>query len=441
MTNDLGQKIRAFIGDGSCLIVEPSASFSANLQTCLSDLGVPLSQISTARRFDEALRFIRDSKPKLLVTEYDVPPGSGLALVEAHEALFEEDGRISIVVTRNSSDSAVAQSAEGAVDAFILKPFSTDVFRTKINEVCERKLHPSPYESKLRDGRKLLLQKEIDPALALFLEAKTLETKPAMACYYAGSAFQARGESDEALKEYREGLAHHPLHYKCLIGEFEVLMERKDYAGAYVLIPQIRHNYPVTTQRLGQFLIAAVFTYHFDDLPDYYRLFVDSEARTPWLTELIGLALLTAGKYWLKRGDFSKALADVEMGITTQGKSLSYIAMATEEFLKFDALNEAEAVFAKILPADVGTPVHSQLKFKLDRKTLDAEALIERGRRMVAEGLATPDIFRILIELLAKAGKETLAESLISKAVESSPDLNLELYEILQKNLKSSTGA
>lgn len=441
MTNDLGQRIRAFIGDGSCLIVEPSASFSANLQTCLADLGVPLSQVSTARRFDEALRFIQSSKPKLLVTEYDIPSGSGLALVEAQEALYEEEGRISIIVTRNSSDSAVAQSAEGSVDAFILKPFSTDVFRAKMNEVFERKINPSPYESKLREGRKLLLQKEIDQALTLFQEAKLLDTKPSMACHYAGTVFQARGESDEALREYREGLAHHPLHYKCLIGEFEVLMDRKDYAAAYQLIPKIRHNYPVTTQRLGQFLIAAVFTYHFDDLPDYYQLFVDSETRTPWLTELIGLALLTAGKYWIKKGDLAKAQSHIEMGITTQGKSLSYIAMAVDEFLKADALNEADAVFAKVLPADVGLPLHAQLKFKLDRRTLDSEALIERGRKMAADGLATPDIFRILIELLAEKGKETLAESLIAKAVESFPDLNLELYEILQRNLKTSDGA
>ncbi|MBX3040693.1 MAG: response regulator, partial [Bdellovibrionaceae bacterium] len=294
-TNDLGQKIRAFIGDGSCVIIEPSASFSANLQTCLADMGVPLSQVSTFRRFDEALQFIRTAKPKLLVTEYDIPRGSGLALVEAQEALFEEEDRISIMVTRNSSDSAVAQSAEGAVDAFILKPFSTDVFRAKTNEVFERKLNPSPYELKLREARKLLVQKDFEAALLVAQDAKALEAKPSMACYYAGLALKEQGRQDEALNEFREGLLHHSLHYKCLIGELEVLMDRKDYATAYQSIPQIRHHYPVTTQRLGQFLIAAVFTYHFDDLPDYYQLFVDAEDRTPWLTELIGLALLTAG--------------------------------------------------------------------------------------------------------------------------------------------------
>ncbi|MBX3039404.1 MAG: hypothetical protein KF789_01695, partial [Bdellovibrionaceae bacterium] len=100
-----------------------------------------------------------------------------------------------------------------------------------------------------------------------------------------------------------------------------------------------------------------------------------------------------------------------------------------------------EATFAKALPTDIGTPLYEQLKFKLDRRTLSSEALIERGRRMVADGVATPDIFRILIELLAKTGKETLAESLIARAVESHPDLNLELYEILQTNLKPSDGA
>lgn len=426
-------RLREFLEGSVCLIVEPSSSFTMTLQACLSEFGIPLAQILTAKRIEEAKRIVNEMRPKLIITEYDVPPGMGLELIEMQEGQRSPNDRIAIVATRNSSDSAVAEAAEGAVDAFILKPFSVDTFRKKLLETFERKMSPTAYDLKIEDGRQHIVKKELDQALEKFYEAKPMDPRPTLACFMAGQTLQMQGRFEEALSEFREGRRFQPLHYKCLIGEFESLMEQKQYAEAYQLVGTIRSNYPLTSHRLGQIFIAAVFTYHFDELAEYYELYLQLETRTPWLTELTSLALFTAGKYWVQKNEIQKAVQYFDMGLTVRGRELSFLEMIEEELLRVGAVSEADALLTKALPSDIGSPVHSRLRFRIDGLMLPPSSVIERGRKLVNEGLATPEIYRLLVTLIVQEKKATLAETIITKAVQEHPDMRNELYGLLQQ--------
>lgn len=437
MSDELRRQTQEFLGDGPCLLVEPSAAFSANLQSCLGDLGVPLNQIVVIRKFEEAKLFITDKKPRLILSEYDITGGSGLALLELQESQYEERRKIAVVVTKNSSASAVAESAEGSVDAFILKPFSAEVFRKKMAEVLSRKLHPTRYTLKIQEGRGELAVKNFAEALQGFTEAKSLNEQPTLAHYYAGAVHQSQGDIDKALAEFRRGRQYQPIHYKCLMGEFEGLMAQQKYKDAYALVPLIKANYPITSHRLGQIFIAAVFTYHFDDLEDYYDLFLSMENRSAWLIELTSLALFTAGKYWAKK-DPPKALSYFDMGMTVRGREISFVESVVDELIRAGAYKEADAACAKILPTDIGSPKHSQLRFKLDYHTVPHDRLIDKGRKLVTDGHANPEIYRLLVTLMSTQGKTTLAESVIAQALREHPTLRKELYEILAAGAKGT---
>lgn len=429
---DFNTLLSEFMKDQSVLIVEPSPAFTSTIQSCLHGFGVKGNQIMACQKFEDAKRIVADRKPKVLITEYDLGENFGLALIEEQEQHHGEMARISIIVTKNSSDSAVSEAAEEQVDAYILKPFSVDTFNERLREAFSRKVQPSAYVQKIRDGKMELEEKQFNPALSEFDEAKPLNSKPSLAHYYSGHVLQLQGDLKRALREYSEGLRFNPLHYKCLIGQFEVLMEQKNYAEAYKLVGTIRDNYPLTSHRLGQIFIAAVYTQHFDDLPKYYELFLRLDQRTPWLVQLTTLALLTAAKFCVREKNMPKAMLFFDMATVTSARDVKVIEQIVDELFKYRASHEAQTIFTKVLPSDVGTPIHSQIGFKVDSLSMPRDQVIERGRKLVNAGHGNPDIYRTMIQLTMDAGKASLAESVIAKAIETHPSLRAELYKLFE---------
>jgi DNA-binding NarL/FixJ family response regulator len=427
--------IQDFTRDQVCLIIEPSQTFSASIQNCLNDMDLSLSQVITARKYEDAKRIIQERKPKIIISEYEVEAKFGLSLLEMQGEYFDELSRVSIIITRNTMDSAVAEAAEEDIDAYILKPFSQDSFRYRLLDVLEKKVSPSEYAKKIRLGKRLFESNLLDEALAELLAGKKLNKKPTLACYYIGRIYEAQGDSQKALKEYREGRDYQPLHYKCLTAEFDELMLKENYKEAYPLIPFIKENYPTTAHRLGQFFIAAVFTQNFDDVGSFFQLFLQTELRTPKLIQLTSLALFTAGRSFLAKAEIARACEYFEMGILSTSRDIGYLEKVIDELLMAKAFKEAEGFLGKVLPAEVGSPHQSRLSFKVDRYLLTQEQVIEKGRKLVAAGHGTPEVYEILVKVLAAAGKEPMAEFMISRALETFPQMRSPLYKILTENL------
>ena len=425
-------QLRKFIGEETCLIVEPSQAFASSLQGCLKDLGVPLQQMVVTRKFEEAKRLIAERKPKILITEYEIESYLGLALIELQEQHHGEMSRLAAIVTRNNSDSAVAEAAEEQVDIFILKPFSVDAFTQKLTAAIQRKMSPSPYIQKINEGKRSLEVKKYSIALEAFTQAKPIEQKPTLAHFYTGQTYQMQGDKELALAEFQAGRKYHPLHYKCLIGEFETLVEDKRYKEAYELVPLIRENYPITARRLAQILSAAVFTYSFEDLPLYYELFLRLEQRPPQLTKMLSMAFLAAGRFLIKEDNLRKAAEFFDLGVTVTGRSLAYIELIVSELLKIRAATEAQAFLGKALQSDVGTARFNQLSYLVDELTLPKDELVEKGRKLVMAGEGSPDVYTSVVRIMAEQGKTTLAETVISRATSSFPELREPLYKILE---------
>lgn len=424
--------IKAFLAEGTCLLVEPSASFSASLQSLLAEIGVPLSQVMVARKYEDALKIVEEKRPRLLVTEYDLPNGSGLSLVEHLEQMMEESKRIAIIVTKNASDSAVAEAAEGAVDAFILKPFSTDIFRQKLHDCLMRKTQPSVYQQELNSGRFLFNEHKYPESLKAFQKAKKLDPKPSLACFGEGQNFEKMDQLDKALEAYREGRKFTPLHYKCLVGEFDVLVKQKRFEEAYKGVPELRDNYPIPPTRLGDLFTAAVFTYHFDDLPRYHEIYLNFELRSPFLIKMMSVGFMTAGRFYLHRHEVASSMKFFELGMSVRGREITYLEGVFDELMRAGAVKEAETVLHRVLPADVGTKLYNQMRFRMEQKRLPLELWVERGRKLVQGGEANAEVYRLVVQGLARMGRATLAESVIAQAVKEEPELRSSLYAILE---------
>ncbi len=426
--------LQSFFENQVCLIVEPSKAFLASIQTCVKSLDLPIGEIILANKYEEAVAFIQQRKPRMLITEYDVLGHNGLSLVELQQQFQEDQNRISIVVSGNSSDSVIAESAEEQVDSFLLKPFSSDDLKKKLLAVIQAKVNPSPYSLKIKEGRTFQQENVLNEAVNSFIQAKQLHEKPSLACFYLGDVYKLLKENKKALTEFQEGRIYHPLHYKCLIGEFEILVEDKDYQRAYELIPILIKNFPLTPRRLTQVFIAAVFSMRFEFLPAYYEQYIKIDRRSPELIKIASLAFFTAGKWYLQNKDVKKAGNFFEKALFIVNRDIDFLVQIIEELIKSQAYEEALLFLTKASPSDVGSLVYNRLSFKIDQFTLRKDQLFERARKFALTGEASLENYKVIIKIFADEGNIPLAESIISKAIASQPELRAELYQILEQN-------
>ncbi len=430
--------LKDFMKDDLCLIVEPSPTFSSAVQMCLKEMGIQGSQIHISRKFKDAKQVLMQKKPKLVITEYEVDGFFGIELADMQEKMYEENSRITFITTRNSSASAIAEAAEGQVDGYLLKPFTIESFRQKLLDIVDRKLNPSLYIVKLASGRTNYASGKLDNALGDFLEAKRMAKVPTLACFYTGLTFQGKGEPIKALREFQEGRTYQPLHYKCLVGEFDTLVSQKHYTNAYKVMDLIFKNYPITSKRLGHMFVTAVFTKNFKDLPVLYNLFDQLDQKPAELIELASQALITAGKISMRQNDYDSATMYFGIGVSITRRSLKYLNQVITEFVRVRAADRAQHFLNQVSEEDYGKPAYERLSLMIDELTMTEEQIVERGRKLIFEGQGTPEIFIIVVEKSAALGQGTLAESVISKAVETHPELQQALYQIMSENLPGS---
>lgn len=433
------EALAAVFDNQICLIVEPSASFVSAIRACLKGMGLNNTRVVIATKFREAKPVIAELKPRILICEYDLDGENGIGLVEAQQAVVSDPLRIAIIVSKNPSDSAIAEAAEEQVDSFILKPFSSEDFKQRLTEVVIKKIHPSDYTLKLRRGNLLKAANNLVAANNFFQEAKPLNSKPSLACFYAADVAKLQNQMEQALKEVREGRKYQPLHYRCLVAEFEILMQKKQFNEAHELIAILLKNFPLSPTRLKEVFIASVFSYNFSFLPEYYERFLKLEQRPPELVKVVSLAFFTAGKWSLGKDERASSIDYFEKALATVGREFVMVEKVVMEYVKAKAVNEAQQFLKRVLPDDLHKAGYNRLSFYVDYLTLRPDQLIDRGRKLVQAGEATPEIFTILVTLAAEQGKVTLAETFIQNALLLQPDLRDPLYKILESNAKPAS--
>ena len=178
-----------------------------------------------------------------------------------------------VLVTGNTSQTAVARAAEEDVDAYIIKPFTAGVFRASLIRAAVLKTDPPEYLKIIERGKTQLQDGHLDDALKTFDHCKTLDSSPTLACFYAGQSHELKQAADTAKGNYLKGLEYNKIHYKCLVGLYENLMTRKLHVDAYSVIKKLSQYFPANPQRMTAVLRLAIVTSSYEDVERYYRIF------------------------------------------------------------------------------------------------------------------------------------------------------------------------
>jgi DNA-binding response OmpR family regulator len=117
------------------LVVEENGAARDRLRAALDD-GYSVRFVSNAR---EALTAVREDRPDLLVSEVDLPDGSGLRLCEQVRALPEAAELPILLLTDRASIQDKVSGFQAGADDYVVKPLDLRLFPARLRLLCRIK--------------------------------------------------------------------------------------------------------------------------------------------------------------------------------------------------------------------------------------------------------------------------------------------------------------
>lgn len=418
------EDFRNFVHDKLILIADTSQWSLDYITKLLKTMGVMEENVIPASDFAFAEKAIMSKKPQVIISDYDINKKCGLDLIQIQRKhIGPSKISLFVLVTANTSQVTVARAAEEEVDAYILRPFSSSALRDAILRAAEMKTDPGKYLKMIDEGKEHLAAKKLDEATVTLEAAKALDRAPALACYYLGQVEMARKEFTKAEMRYIEGIQVNKIHYKCMMGLYEALMEQKKFGDAYTVVKRISRYFPANPQRLATVLKLAVLTQGYEDVERYYQIFTKLDKRDPELIKYLCAALVVCGKYYLKKNIKTRALDLFRKAVIAADKNTKINREVILSLMEFNLVKDIDKFFA-LFPAETkGTLDYVAISYLLADRHTSTSIMIAKGQDLINKGHQDPLIYQILIRRMMDNGQETAAHPLIQTATQKWPDL------------------
>jgi CheY-like chemotaxis protein len=422
---DLELVLKDYLSTNSVLIVDSVSSARVSLAATLAKFGATRQKMSLVGSIAEARREIIKLRPKVVFTDFMIGSESGLDLLQDQKLSYSKEElkeTTFVLVTGNASQSTVARAAEEDVDTFIIKPYTLNTLRNALANAVNMKLHPNKYLQLIEAGKELLFKSNYDEAIKTFEEAMDHSETPTLACFYAGQAEFMKTAIVGAEKNYDQGLSYNKIHYKCLVGLYDLLMSQKKYFEAYDIIKRLAQYFPANPKRLASVLRLAIITENFDDMEGYYRIFLKVSDRTEELTKYMCSALLVTGKHYLRRKIRSRALELFEAAAVSGNGKSNFLAYIIDALVDYKMRDPADAFLVRMGKVSTTSADYLISRFLISTLFDDLLGSIQMGRNLIREGHETPAVYEKLIAQSVKGEYMEAAEELYVEACKKWPN-------------------
>ena len=119
------------------LVVDDFATMRRIIKNVLRQIG--FTQILEADDGTTALGLLKENKVDLIISDWNMPQMNGLDLLKAVRK--EEPTKVIpfVMVTAEAQKDNVLQAVQAGVSNYIVKPFTADAVKEKLNQIFEKK--------------------------------------------------------------------------------------------------------------------------------------------------------------------------------------------------------------------------------------------------------------------------------------------------------------
>lgn len=343
------------------LIADDSQNMLRTIANMLRLLG--FEQVIRAENGETALRKIRSEMPDMVLSDWNMPRMTGVELLRA----VREDESLQdmpfLMITAEVDLDTVAEAGEIEVDGYLLKPFTQEDLKNKIDEILKKKFAPSPVEIHLSVFQVYLKARQFELAKAELEKLPKSYSKNPRVNYALGQLHEAQGDFENALKAYQRSVEFNDLYLKGHAALARVHQERGDLDSALEHLRTAVTISPKNSDRqfaLGQALIQAGQME--EGLKVMKNVMALAKEKRPEMIEKIGEVYLEAGMAAEAQAVFQQALDDNPEALHIYNR----MGIALRRQKKFD---EAAENYRRALAIE---PENEVLYFNLGRACYDA---------------------------------------------------------------------
>lgn len=402
---DKKEIFKEFLEKNEVLIVDKNPGSRNRLLKTMNDLGGKRHMIHTCGHLQEAQDIIKSKNIGVVLSDYIIGGGSGFDLFKMVREQMPKKDLCLILVTANISQTAVAKAAEEDVDSFIIKPYTIQSIQDNLVSTIAAKVKPSDYILKIEDGKKLISENKYEEALIVLKEAATLHSKPALALFYIGQAEYLRQQVLEAQGAYGKGLGFNNIHYKCLVGLFDIFMKDEKFHEAYNVVKKIAKYFPANPDRLAQIVRLAVRTGNYQDMQMYYEIFTSLDEREEVMINYIGAGMYIAGKHHLMIKAPEIALQYFDNIVVSCPEFTKFVRAIICVLIEHDMAADAEKYLSRFPSSAKDHEDYLISNFLISsRKNQDLGAVIRLGLEVYNKKIRNLACMQALIDAMTKKG-------------------------------------
>lgn len=419
-----------FIRTKRILIADPNSSSRAVISSALVSLGAIQNNIDLTIDYDAAEQELKAKRHQVVICDFHLGKRCGLDLLQAQREYDPElKQSLFILVTGNTSQSAIAQAAEEDIDGYILKPFSIAGLEKRILQAAGEKLFPNPYRAKILEGKDLLAAGKINEASTCFQQAMLLDPTPTLACFYHGQANLMKQMLDQAETDYNKGLSYNRIHYKCMVGLYELMIRKNMHTEAYDIVRKIALYFPANPKRLASVVRLAIMTQNYEDLEGYYQTFTNLDERNEELIRYVCAGLVICGKFYLQRKITSRAVELFNKAAVTGFRQIKILREVVVSLIEYDLYDYAEKFLKRFPPEAQHGNDYRMLELLTTAPKLDSSAIVDSARQLIQKGVQDPQIYKLLIANCVKSGMSTAADRHLEEALSRWPEQEKEFRQ------------
>lgn len=403
---DKKEVFKKFLETNEVLIVDKNPGSRNRLLKTIYDLGAKRHMIHTAGSIVESQEIIKTRKIGIVLSDYFIGGGSGFDLFKMLREKFPNSKDLCLVlVTANISQTAVAKAAEEDVDSFIIKPYTIQSIQENLISTVAAKVAPSDYILKIEEGKVLITEGKYDEAIDCLKVASGMHSKPALALFYIGQAEYLKNQLNEATGSYNDGLNFNSIHFKCLVGLYEIFMREERFTEAYGVVKKIAKYFPANPDRLTQIVRLAVRTQNYEDMQMYYEIFTALEIRTEILINYIGAGMYIAGKHCLLNNKPESAVQFFDNIAVSCSEFTKFLRAVINVLIENSMAGEAEKYLSRFEPAARESEDYLVSNYLVTSKKKDDNGLIiKTGLQLYNRKIRDYNCMQIMIEAMKKGG-------------------------------------
>lgn len=408
-----------FLKQKDILIVDKTPASRTRLIKLFNQMGMKLTSIKTTSSLLEAKEIVETGNVGIVLSDYMINGGSGFDLFRHIRQNPKAKKEIVLVlVTSNGSQNAVAKAAEEDVDAFVIKPYTTASIEETLISAVKKKVNPSQYIQIIEKAKEMIFAGDYDGALIDLDIALTMNSKPTLAKFYIGQANLLKSMQENAKNAYQDGLNHEKIHFKCLIGLFELLIQQERNEQAYEVIRRVAKYFPSSPERFVQVVDLCVRTGSFQDMAEYYELYTGMEERTAKTTKYIGAGLYVSGKHFLLKGELADA-RKLFNGVLVSCSEYTHLLRAIIRVMVENGLaQEAEAYLMRFPDGGKDSVDYIISDFLItSQMTTDSHAVVRKGMDIFNRGIRDNLCIQTTISAMKKANYPSDKIAMIASAI------------------------